>query len=530
MVNKSLTSETRVQRNQKLLDYVNRPVVADGENNFNASTIYDKQELDNNNEFVSIDDGFDNIGNSSAVVACADFKNAQPSMNKTSTNLEVLERLQVITRFQREIAVGDPDLRTCRHRAAEVALIVTNADGAIVEEIDGSDMVYTAAVGAPCNEVGLRIPVEQSVSGWAYRTREVRLFENVATDDALPAMQGRRDVGFVSGIIAPLIHATQNYGVIKVTADESARFGVEARYLLEWVASIIAARLYNSADYTEEDGRRRLLVDALPMPVAYLDTRLRYREVNAAYEQLFGKRADAIRGCHVSDLLGENLFNEIHADMDAALSGRRMKYEHSFYDPQGVAYAYRVNLIPHFGQFRTVQGIYMLVNEISEDRLAASDFLTGLANSREAERRGVQAVAAARRYGHALSLLIVDVDHFKHVNDNYGHVVGDDVLRTLAAQLQSDARKADIVGRWGGEEFIFILPETTMSGAIRLGERVRRNIRELCFPYGFQISVSVGIATLQPSQSLANLLDHAESALHSAKKNGRDRVMTSVSE
>ena len=439
-----------------------------------------------------------------------------------------LNQLAAITRFQREVTVETDDTATRRQRVAELALAITGADGAAVEEVDGDDMVYRACAGTMAEHLGLRVPVAGSVSGAVFHDRRARVVDNVDTDDAVQLKQKAREAGFVSGVLVPIVHGGRVYGVVKATAAQPNRFGAEARHLLELASAIAATSLYHADAQAEERHRRTLLVDALPALIAYLDTGLRYREVNAAYENLFGMSADAIRGLHVSELLGESAYNETRADMEAALQGTRVWYEHDVTGGDGVTRAYRVNLVPHHDTGGAVQGLYLMVSDITEERSAAADFLTGLANRRALERRGTQAVAAAQRYGHALSLMILDVDHFKHINDTHGHLGGDEVLKALTALLAQLTRRADILGRWGGEEFALILPHTEAANAEHLAERVRRAVTAHTFPREVPVTVSVGVATLRDGDDLHTLTDRADAALYGAKQAGRDRVMVAA--
>jgi two-component system cell cycle response regulator len=130
-----------------------------------------------------------------------------------------------------------------------------------------------------------------------------------------------------------------------------------------------------------------------------------------------------------------------------------------------------------------------------------------------------------------VTLLMIDIDHFKRINDTYGHLVGDEVLREVAKTLQREARTVDIVARYGGEEFCVILPETTAEGALAFGERVRARIASQPAVSdkdfrGLHISVSVGVATI-PNERVSSpedLIALADEALYRAKEQGRNRV------
>jgi two-component system cell cycle response regulator len=163
--------------------------------------------------------------------------------------------------------------------------------------------------------------------------------------------------------------------------------------------------------------------------------------------------------------------------------------------------------------------------------LALTDPLTHTHNRRALVERLTEELERARRYSLDLALLIVDLDHFKTVNDSYGHLVGDEVLRGVSAMLQREARAVDVVARYGGEEFVVILPETAAEGAIALAERIRERVcNSPPIPggeYGWlRVTVSIGVATVPTSHanSPEELISLADQALYRAKAGGRNRV------
>ncbi len=162
-------------------------------------------------------------------------------------------------------------------------------------------------------------------------------------------------------------------------------------------------------------------------------------------------------------------------------------------------------------------------------RLAGSDFLTGLANRRDFFAQTERAMAAARRTGAALALAMLDVDHFKSVNDGYGHDAGDTVLKVLADTLRQGVRASDLVGRIGGEEFAVLCPGSDLAGGAELAERLRRAVEALEIVAGggrLRVTVSFGVAELRPSSdtSPSCFLSRADHALYGAKRDGRNRV------
>jgi two-component system cell cycle response regulator len=166
------------------------------------------------------------------------------------------------------------------------------------------------------------------------------------------------------------------------------------------------------------------------------------------------------------------------------------------------------------------------------ERLATSDGLTGLANHRTFQARLDEQLAQANRYGKPLSVVLCDVDHFKAVNDTYGHPVGDLVLQGTARILAKEARTSDLVARYGGEEFAVVMPETDAAGARVIAERIRARIAEAVFPSELgplRITVSMGVATFPSAgRTKARLVEAADACLYQAKRGGRNRSARSI--
>jgi diguanylate cyclase (GGDEF)-like protein len=164
------------------------------------------------------------------------------------------------------------------------------------------------------------------------------------------------------------------------------------------------------------------------------------------------------------------------------------------------------------------------------EHLAITDPLTGLSNRRQLLDLAEREVEHANRYQRTLSLIIFDLDHFKRVNDTFGHAAGDKVLVTISTFVQSTVRKCDIIGRYGGEEFALLLPETEGQNALTMFERIRRAIEEMKIELDGQaasVTISAGIAEvnlLSRGDSLETLLDRADKALYAAKAAGRNQT------
>lgn len=201
---------------------------------------------------------------------------------------------------------------------------------------------------------------------------------------------------------------------------------------------------------------------------------------------------------------------------------------------------FEARLSPVRAQGRTPEGIVALVYNVTDrlraeerlERLARTDELTGLPNRRAFLECAKAALASAGRYRQPLTLAMIDIDHFKQVNDRFGHAGGDAVLRQFANLASGCLRESDLLARFGGEEFVLLLPQTGSRESRVVVERLRKATQETCFQFGaedFGISISAGMASCSPEapcSDLAVLIHGADQALYAAKRGGRNRVVT----
>jgi diguanylate cyclase (GGDEF)-like protein len=160
----------------------------------------------------------------------------------------------------------------------------------------------------------------------------------------------------------------------------------------------------------------------------------------------------------------------------------------------------------------------------AQEENALTDELTKLPNRRALAQRFLQEMQRARRHRNAIAFLMIDLDHFKQVNDTYGHLNGDAVLAELAAIISTGARESDVCARYGGEEFAMILHETTEAGARTLAERIRSKVAAASFPGGLKLTVSIGVAATDEPALFTTLIERADQALYAAKQGGRNQV------
>lgn len=162
-------------------------------------------------------------------------------------------------------------------------------------------------------------------------------------------------------------------------------------------------------------------------------------------------------------------------------------------------------------------------------RLTTMDGLTQIYNRRYFDEQLDREMSRSRRYERVLSLVLLDIDHFKQVNDTYGHLAGDSVLKQLASTVRTKIRREDVFARYGGEEFAILLPEVSLGGTRQLAEKVRRLVEKQRFEFDKQpipVTVSLGITTLEPQhREPGDLIRSADERLYEAKTSGRNRVV-----
>ena len=176
--------------------------------------------------------------------------------------------------------------------------------------------------------------------------------------------------------------------------------------------------------------------------------------------------------------------------------------------------------------------IFCLCRDITErketerrmQQLVSTDALTGLLNRREFSRLMEHELSEGARNNAEVSVLLLDIDHFKCINDRFGHHVGDEVLIKVAKSLRITVRRSDCISRWGGEEFLILLPCCGLEDAVQMAEKLRLSISHIQLPDGHSVSASVGAAGWLVGETSMEFIKRADAAMYQAKANGRDRV------
>lgn len=276
---------------------------------------------------------------------------------------------------------------------------------------------------------------------------------------------------------------------------------------------------------------RNLLAKALndsPDCVIITDADNKIVFVNTGFENLTGYSQDEVLGRSPSLLwaadieTADNLSNPMHFLTHAA---NLRKDGSAFFVDQSIAQIEDdANRVTHYVSF-SKDATQRLQYELALKDMASKDALTGLLNRRSGEQLLKQYVTDKPGAKNTLSLIMLDIDNFKKINDTFGHARGDEILKSSSQLLKSKARNSDNVIRWGGEEFLILLPDTKLPAAMEFAERIRNSIAGENDCEAGKITASLGVAELQNDESGASLLSRADKALYKAKLEGKNRAI-----
>jgi diguanylate cyclase (GGDEF)-like protein/PAS domain S-box-containing protein len=245
-------------------------------------------------------------------------------------------------------------------------------------------------------------------------------------------------------------------------------------------------------------------------------------EISSGYtnEELVGKPMNIIRHPGNNKALYKDMWKTI-------LDKKEWSGEIKNKKKDGTEYWLEQNIVAILNDDGNIEAFFSVAEDITLKKelevLSSIDKLTGILNRRKLDEFLEYEVEIARRHKSDLSLIIVDIDHFKDVNDTYGHQTGDMVLFEVTKMISHLVRKSDIFGRFGGEEFLVICPQTSQEEAFNLAEKLRKEIGGYSFNKVGQKTISLGIAQFEENYSTQDLVKKADIALYEAKNTGRDK-------
>jgi diguanylate cyclase (GGDEF)-like protein/PAS domain S-box-containing protein len=284
---------------------------------------------------------------------------------------------------------------------------------------------------------------------------------------------------------------------------------------------------------TAKEKLLRGLTDHLPALVSYIDRAEYFQFNNQPYEKWLGKPLSEITGHHVREACGDEAYFKYKRFFDQALAGKKTDFAFAS-ERDGVKRYFSSAYIPQFDEDGEVIGVCSMINDITDlkkvelqlIKLARIDALTGLPNRVQFDETLRKAIARSHRSGLALALMYLDIDHFKTINDTYGHQAGDEALCEFSRRLSASVRKTDQVARLSGDEFVIIIEEMKSVDEVEIVARKVIQAMEVEFILGgtpYQVTTSIGIAILREGDAEPqSLLRRADQALYRAKKGGRN--------
>ena len=263
--------------------------------------------------------------------------------------------------------------------------------------------------------------------------------------------------------------------------------------------------------------------------------------VNPAFERLLGYTTDEIVGQNPKVLQGPDTDDSTRENIrEAMASGERIRTQILNYTKDGHPLWMDINIVPIFNEQGQLAYFAAIERDLTEHKmlqarleiLASTDALTGLPNRQAFTGRANKEFSRSNRYSRPLSLIMIDVDHFKSINDQYGHAAGDHVLTNVGRILGDGLRDSDVLARIGGEEFVLLRPDTPMINAEYVAERMRLGLEVTPIKYQnleLTITASFGVAAISPQdETLDQMLARADQAMYEAKNKGRNQVKSAA--
>ena len=278
-------------------------------------------------------------------------------------------------------------------------------------------------------------------------------------------------------------------------------------------------------------GQQRQLLDKFDSQViaSRTDLDLKITWVSHALLKISGYEEQDLIGEPVWKLLDPQLGHELYTEIIATIDKSGIWRGTVRHQGKGPNYYWvEATVEPLFDAQGERSGYIQIRQDVTSQKrleeLWMTDHLTGLHNRQSIDQLWEREIQRSVRYGDVFSILLIDIDHFKRVNDNYGHLVGDELLFQFAQLLREVSRDTDHIGRWGGEEFIVLIPNTNLSSAVLMAEKIRETIDSFSFTTVGRITVSIGIATYRNGMNQDDLFSVADAALYRAKAQGRNRA------
>jgi PAS domain S-box/diguanylate cyclase (GGDEF) domain len=294
----------------------------------------------------------------------------------------------------------------------------------------------------------------------------------------------------------------------------------------------VTQRVMAEQALADSERRLRTITDNVPAVIAHVDASEHYTFINAYVEHISGDDPRQLIGKTMREVRGEQVYGDLKGHIATALGGGTAMFEYEA-DYKGKHFCFQTTFVPDWDPEGHVRGFYALTTDITHikdveqelSRLARFDTLTGLANRRHFDERIAMLLLQKYRQRSPLLLMMIDIDHFKRINDSWGHGVGDEVLKAVGQRIQGCLRKNDLVARLGGDEFVALVEDVESSS---IAEELTRKIqaamaREITVgAIRVQMTLSIGVAFCRSVASADTFMQIADTALYQAKAGGRN--------
>lgn len=479
-------------------------------------------------------------------------------------------RLNEIITTQTMLAKANLDLDAFIKLVVERMSLLTLATGTVLEMVEGDEMVYQAAAGTLAEHVGLRLKMSSSLSGMCIQSLEVLNCIDTENDPRVN-LEACRKVNARAMVVAPLFNAGNPVGVLKIMASEPNSFTDRDLQTLRLMAGLIGAAVGHQTDY---DTNLRLLserteaVAALEQEIArritteeaVRENELRTRMIlessydafiamdlegiitdwNQQAEITFGWARQEAIGATLGDLIIPEIFRQAHAEgMKRFIAtgvgpviGRRIELTGLRKSGEEFPLEITIRALPNKNGHEFCAFLRDITDrKHAEQRLfqlAHNDYLTNLPNRSLFNDRIIEAMQRSKRTRSLMALMYLDIDHFKSINDSYGHAVGDSLLIEFSKRLSTSVRATDTVARLGGDEFTIIAEKLkSPDDAHLIAAKIIKHVKkEMCIhDFNFNVTTSIGVSFYQGEDIDADqLINNADRALYRAKHAGRNRM------
>lgn len=373
------------------------------------------------------------------------------------------------------------------------------------------------------------------------------LVDIILLDINMPDMDGfetaKKIYNLFSNRTIPIIYLTADTS--EETISKAFDSGASDYIIKPFKQKELLARVKNWIETERLKASQRQLIEKNEHLMGIIDTHVAYiktdtsgtiTEISQNFSELISSRRDdsnefskKIIGKNINVLKSDKTDNSVYENLWQTIrKGEPFTCEIEDSNFNGGTNWFRISITPDIDENGEVQGYVAFYHNIDEkirfEHDANTDFLTGLNNRAKFEKTLERERSRAIRYQSPLSVILIDIDHFKYVNDDYGHVVGDAVLKEFAQILSLNIRESDTLARWGGEEFIVLCPHTNINGAKVLAESLRSKIEAYEFDAIGHKTASFGVAQYNSDKEKESIVLDVDAALYMAKQDGRNRV------